>query len=197
MTISDDILMAFADGELDEATRQMVEAAERDDPEVRRRIAAHRQLRARLQTAFAETLDEPVPERLLAAVRKPNSPVATVATVIRLADQRAAKSGVAPRKISIGGWPAFGSLAASILLGLGVGYAVWAWSRRTIENLIGRHRGGERNFGQGVIRGARGGAPSRSSRHDWVELSRQIGRVLPDFFAVERPCRRRTCLSLR
>jgi anti-sigma factor RsiW len=117
--------MAFADGELDEATRQMVEAAERDDPDVRRRLAVHRQLRARLQTAFAATLDEPVPERLLAAVRKPAAPIARVAPVIRLADQRAAKTGAAARKFSISAWPAFGSLAASILVGLGLGYAVW------------------------------------------------------------------------
>jgi hypothetical protein len=121
VTIPDDILMAFADGELDEATRQMVEAAERDDPDVRRRLAAHRQLRARLQTAFAATLDEPVPERLLAAVRKPAAPIAPVAPVIRLADHRAAKTGAA-RKFSM---PAFRSLAASILVGLGVGYAIW------------------------------------------------------------------------
>jgi anti-sigma factor RsiW len=122
VTIPDDILMAFADGELDDATRQIVEAAERDDPDVRRRLAAHRQLRARLQTAFAATLDEPVPERLLAAVRKPAAPVAPV---IRLADHRAAKTGAAARKFSISAWSAFGSLAASILVGLGLGYAVW------------------------------------------------------------------------
>jgi anti-sigma factor RsiW len=114
--------MAFADGELDDATRQIVEAAERDDPDVRRRLAAHRQLRARLQTAFAATLDEPVPERLLTAVRKPAAPVAPV---IRLADHRAAKTGAAARKFSISAWSAFGSLAASILVGLGLGYAVW------------------------------------------------------------------------
>jgi anti-sigma factor RsiW len=129
VTIPDDILMAFADGELDEATRQMVEAAERDDPDVRRRLATHRQLRARLQTAFAATLDEPVPERLLAAVRKPAArvaPIVTVAPVIRLADRRrAAKTGAAARKFSISAWPALGSLAASILVGLGLGYAVW------------------------------------------------------------------------
>jgi anti-sigma factor RsiW len=124
VTIPDDILMAFADGELDEATRQMVEAAERDDPDVRRRLAAHRQLRARLQTAFAATLEEPVPERLLAAVRKPAAPSAPVAPVIRLADHRAAKTGAAARKFSISAWPAFGSLAASILVGLGFGYVV-------------------------------------------------------------------------
>jgi anti-sigma factor RsiW len=128
VTISDDILMAFADGELDEATRRMVETAERDDPDVRRRLATHRQLRARLQTAFAATLEEPVPERLLAAARKPAAPVAPsvpVAPVIRLADRRAAKIGAAARRISISAWPALGSLAASILVGLGLGYAVW------------------------------------------------------------------------
>jgi hypothetical protein len=112
VTIPDDILTAFVDGELDETTRQMVEAAERDDPDVRRRLAAHRQLRARLQNAFAATLHEPVPERLLTAVRKPAAPVAPI---IRSA----------ARKISISAWPAFGSLAASILVGLGLGFAVW------------------------------------------------------------------------
>jgi hypothetical protein len=121
VTIPDDILMAFADGELDETTRQTVEAAERDDPDVRRRLAAHRQLRAQLQSAFAATLDEPVPERLLAAVRKPAAPAANV---IRLSDQRAARSGAA-RRISISAWPAFGSLAASILVGLGLGFGLW------------------------------------------------------------------------
>ena len=121
MTIPDDILMAFADGELDETTRQMVEAAERDDPDVRRRLDVHRRLRARLETAFAATLDEPVPKRLLAAVRDP----AAAAPVIRLADRRAAKTAAAARKISISRWPAFGSLAASILVGLGLGYAAW------------------------------------------------------------------------
>ncbi len=128
MNIPDDILMAFADGELDEATRRMVETAERDDPDVRRRLATHRQLRARLQTAFAATLEEPVPERLLAAARKPAAPLAPsvpVAPVIRLADRRAAKLGAAARRISISAWPALGSLAASILVGLGLGYAVW------------------------------------------------------------------------
>jgi hypothetical protein len=136
VTIPDDILMAFADGELDEATRQMVEAAERDDPDVRRRLAAHRQLRARLQTAFAATLDEPVPERLLAAVRKPAAPIAPVAPVIRLADHRAAKTGAAARKFSIGAWPAFGSLAASILAGLGLGYAVWHGSDELLKTSL-------------------------------------------------------------
>jgi hypothetical protein len=125
VTIPDDILMAFADGELDAATRQIVEAAERDDPDVRRRLAAHRQLRARLRTAYAAALDEPVPERLLAAARKPAASMARVAPVIRLADQRAAKTGAAARKFSIRAWPAFGSLAASILVGLGLGYAAW------------------------------------------------------------------------
>jgi hypothetical protein len=57
----------------------------------------------------------------VAAVRKPATPSAPV---IRLADRRAAKSGAA-RKISISAWPAFGSLAASILVGLGLGFAVW------------------------------------------------------------------------
>ena len=135
MTIPDDILTAFADGELDAATRQMVEAAERDDPDVKRRLAVHRELRARMQSAYAAALDEPVPERLLAAVRKPAVPAVDV---IRLDEQRAPKTGAATRrisarKISMGAWPAFGSLAASILVGLGVGYALWHGSDELLK----------------------------------------------------------------
>jgi hypothetical protein len=42
-----------------------------------------------------------------------------------LADRRAANSAAAARRISISRWPAFGSLAASIVVGFGLGYAAW------------------------------------------------------------------------
>ena len=69
MTVSDETLMAFADGEVDPATRAIVEAAMRDDPEVRRRVAHHQALREVVKGAFAAVIDEPVPQRLIAAAR--------------------------------------------------------------------------------------------------------------------------------
>jgi anti-sigma factor RsiW len=73
-TFSDETLMAFADGELDATTRAAVDAAMREDPEVAKRVAQHRALRAKLQLAYASELDEAPPERLLAAARAAATP---------------------------------------------------------------------------------------------------------------------------
>jgi hypothetical protein len=66
--------MAYADGELDgaehAADRARIEAAMRADPEVVRRIESHRALRRQLGATFDRVLDEPVPDRLIAAVRR-------------------------------------------------------------------------------------------------------------------------------
>src|SRR5690348_15123273 len=69
MTYSDETLMAYADGELDESTRAAIEAAVVDDPELARRISQHQRLRQQLRSAFDPVLAEPLPERLVAAAR--------------------------------------------------------------------------------------------------------------------------------
>ncbi len=61
--------MAYVDGELDAAARTEVEAAMRNDPTIEKRIAQQRQLRAKIELAYAKELTEPVPDRLLAAAR--------------------------------------------------------------------------------------------------------------------------------
>jgi anti-sigma factor RsiW len=66
---SDEILMAYADGELDEATRQQVEASITADPQVARRLAAYSALRGRLRAGFDKVIEEPVPPHLVALVR--------------------------------------------------------------------------------------------------------------------------------
>jgi hypothetical protein len=129
MTISDETLMAYADGEADEAVRASVEAAMRDDPDIAKRIARHRAMRDAMQGAFSKVLAEPVPERLMAAARGQTSLVIDLAGA-RAASQR--KSGGAPRR-----WqPA--ALAASLLLGLGVGYLTWHSSDALIQTNAGR-----------------------------------------------------------
>lgn len=75
MKPSEQELMAYVDGEADETLRHTIEAAALEDPAVARWIADQRALRARLRSTYDKVLDEPVPLRLQAAVRRPASRV--------------------------------------------------------------------------------------------------------------------------
>jgi anti-sigma factor RsiW len=112
MTFSDETLMAFADDELDSATRAAVEAAMREDPDIERRVAQHRAMREKVQLAYAAELDETPSERLLAVARRMPQPVG-----------KAAGSPVhkAPERFR---WQPMMSMAASLLIGVGLGYLV-------------------------------------------------------------------------
>jgi negative regulator of sigma E activity len=69
MSFDRETIGAFVDGELDEIRRRRIESALRDDPELARQVEAERRLRDALQVRFAPIANEPVPERLVAAVR--------------------------------------------------------------------------------------------------------------------------------
>jgi hypothetical protein len=120
MTISEETLMAYADDELDAETRARVEAAMQQDPEIGKRVARHRALREAMRNAFSAVLEEPVPDRLVAAARGPT--VAPKDSVVDLSLARRSASqevSAAPRR-----WqPA--AMAASLLLGLGLGFFAW------------------------------------------------------------------------
>jgi hypothetical protein len=120
MTISDETLMAYADGELDAATRASVEAAMQEDPEIGKRIARHRALREAMRGAFSAVLDEPVPDRLIQAARGQIAAPKNAVVDLSLAREAARqKNSAAPRR-----WqPA--AMAASLLLGLGLGFMAW------------------------------------------------------------------------
>lgn len=108
MSVDDETLIAFAEGELSGDERAAIEAALREDAVLRERLAAHQRLRARLSAAFDGALSEPLPERLAKAAQAPS------ATVVTLADRRAVK------------WSAreWGAMAASIAAGLLIGVGV-------------------------------------------------------------------------
>jgi hypothetical protein len=131
MSISEEMLMAYADGEVDAATRASIEAAMRDDPEIRKRVARERALREAMQGAFSSVLDEPVPERLLAAARGRIG--APARNVVDLAGAR----GAAAAKASGGlRWqPA--AMAASLLMGLALGYFGWHGSNTLVRSSAG------------------------------------------------------------
>ncbi len=100
MTPSDETLMAYVDGELDEKARVEVEAAMLANPDIAARVARHQALRKRVHLAFERVVDEPVPDRLVAAVR----PATRQSNVIPLRRKQ-------PRRWS---WPEWTSMAASL-----------------------------------------------------------------------------------
>jgi anti-sigma-K factor RskA len=133
MTISDETLMAFSDGELTGEERAAVERAIQENPELEKRVARHRALRDRIKLAYSAELSEPVPERLLAAARRAG-PAPTSGKIVNLNEARAAMVRQAARDDSRAandessfkpGWRSLGGIAAGILLGLGVGYGLW------------------------------------------------------------------------
>ena len=56
MTIPEETLMAYVDGELDEAGRGEVEAAMAADPEVARRVERHKALRKKISSELDPVL---------------------------------------------------------------------------------------------------------------------------------------------
>ncbi len=66
---SDEALVAYIDGELDDDERRHVEAWLEADPAVRDRLTGLVQSGDLLRGAFADIVDEPVPSRLMAAAR--------------------------------------------------------------------------------------------------------------------------------
>ena len=123
MTIPDETLMAYADGELDAAARAAVESAMREDPQIEARVAAHRMLRRKVQAAYSAELSEDVPERLLAAARGAES---TRSKVVNLWDARAAMERSASRARPLRPqWRTVGTIAASLIVGVGLGFFMW------------------------------------------------------------------------
>jgi hypothetical protein len=109
MRFTDETLMAYVDGELDQATRNAVELAMRADPKLAEKVRQHVALRGEVFRAFAGTLEEPVPPRLRQVVQSAN--------VVQLDSVRAAKRKVVevPRRWS---WPEWGAIAATLVVGV-------------------------------------------------------------------------------
>jgi anti-sigma factor RsiW len=120
MDLSEEHLMAYADGEADPKVRAAIEAAMAVDSSVRERVEAHRRLRGAIAGAFGGALTEPVPERLMAAARgEPAGPrPARPAEIVDLAAVRARKvapkAAPAPRPA----WVQWSALAACLAIGV-------------------------------------------------------------------------------
>jgi negative regulator of sigma E activity len=66
--ISDDMLMAYADGELSEAEALAVEAALDEDSALQNKLARHTALKSAIAQSFDEVTDAPLPAGLLATI---------------------------------------------------------------------------------------------------------------------------------
>jgi hypothetical protein len=113
MKYSDEILMAYADGELDAQTRAEIEAAAATDPQLAAAITRHRATRELLRQGFDGILDEPVPSRLLDALEPRDSTRRPTAEVTPL-----------PERSRRWSWPEWGAMAATLLLGALIGAAL-------------------------------------------------------------------------
>ena len=117
MKFSEEILMAYADGELDAATRAAIEAAMASDPELAASVSRHRATRELLRRGFDPILDEPVPSRLLDAL-EPETARPAGAEVRPLPVRGAAATRLPPRRWS---WPEWGAMAATLAIGALIG----------------------------------------------------------------------------
>lgn len=117
MNITDEIIAAFADGELDGADRARVEAAISADPMLRQKVERHRALRTLLADHYEPLAATPVPAHLTALLQSANAEESKGAEVVSFAAERQ-KRGLAPM---VRRWaPLVGpALAASLVL------AVW------------------------------------------------------------------------
>ncbi|MDQ0463145.1 hypothetical protein QO010_000893 [Caulobacter ginsengisoli] len=116
MTISDDILIRYADGEVSADDRLLVEAALAADPAVAARLAAHQRLADKVRAAFAPAAEAPVPQALLDMLNKTDPPSADIgSTVVSLNQFRSRKVPAQPQ------WMAWAAMAACLVIGVTVG----------------------------------------------------------------------------
>ena len=110
MAIDDEILMAYADGELEAVSAAEVERMVAADPTLARRVAEHRALRVRLAGAHAGALTEPVPDSLLRTIMGGEA----------LGEVTAFK----PRRVLPSALPQWAALAATLVVGVLAGLGV-------------------------------------------------------------------------
>lgn len=156
MNFSDEILMAYADGELDEPQRSAVERAVHADPALAASIERHRALRQDVFDAPAGVPDEPAPARL----RKRSA--GKVLSLDAARNARARLTGTAPPAgpATAIAWPRWGALAATLVVGVLAG-SMWFGGMESDAGYVAADAGGRL-----VARGQLAGALSRQLASD-------------------------------
>ena len=119
MKFSDEMLMAYADGELDLVSRAEIETAMATDPEIQRVVQRHRALRSRVQSAYGDVLQEPIPMKLSSLVTPQ-----VAAPVVDLAARRGPQSETRPAASRRWALPRWSAMAAAVALAFFVGMLV-------------------------------------------------------------------------
>ena len=133
--LSDEILMAFADGELDEPIASAVARAMVEDPGIAKRVVDFQQSRQLTRSAYSEALLPEVPRALQAAI--------SGRIEAYEAKERRAAHEAARRVRSTGRWGGFPvlpvALAASVaVVAAGVGYWAGRHGSQGTDNLMAR-----------------------------------------------------------
>ncbi|MBN8912579.1 MAG: hypothetical protein J0H65_11090 [Rhizobiales bacterium] len=122
--VADEILMAYADGELTPEECQALERLLRQDAALRVRLAPFVETRAQLATAFEPTLREPVPDRLIKAIERARPQARASMTSVPLGGRLRLLVDAAAARIAPGGFtPALAaSMATLVVAGAAVGW---------------------------------------------------------------------------
>ncbi len=141
--IGDEQLIAYLDGELDEAGMATIDAALGADPALVDRLEAHAALADRVRAAYGPVVDEPMPAGLTGLIRPEPAPEAS--KVVDLAARRIAR----PR------YEWWGAIAATLVVGVmlfgrelspadpvGAGMAARGDLARALTVQASSHRGG-------------------------------------------------------
>ena len=120
--LSDEILVAYVDGQLDERTSSEVEAALASDPAAQETVRRFAESARLAHMAYDEALQGEVPERLLEPFGHEPRPAADVEVLAA----RRAEGGAAPRRtLSLRRWALPLAASLALFVGLGGGYALW------------------------------------------------------------------------
>lgn len=118
--ITDELLLAYIDGELSREDRATVEAALASDPDVAERLHRHQAVGARVHAAFAPVAEEAPPERLVRMIKP-------AAAVVSLEAARAKRDEPKPQPKAKTARPTmpinarWGAIAAALVIGVGLG----------------------------------------------------------------------------
>jgi len=113
MEVTREILMAYADGELDEFTARQVERAIAEEPALAREIEAQQALRGKLTAHFSAVAEAPLPEAWTAMIA---DAAMEDTKVVSLADARRERA-----VLGVPRWGAGMAIAASLVLGVMIG----------------------------------------------------------------------------
>jgi anti-sigma factor RsiW len=115
-TWNDEELMAHADGEIAGERSAALEQALAHDDRLLERVDALKAQRQRVAAAFADVLDEPVPDRLSALLASSSAGVPPPQVV-----ELAARRRQSDERRGMSSWTAWGGMAASLVLGVVLG----------------------------------------------------------------------------